>query len=92
MKGFTKATALSKVGKQVRLLVPWSGFPLGTRGVVVDAVQHGRRWLVEIAWNVPPPRPVFLKPGVQTLGMTQKLTDRFTKQQYEHYFLKEPEL
>jgi hypothetical protein len=69
---FRPEDAAAKVGRRVETLVPFSGVPQGTAGVVVRYDEAGSGFDVGIQWELPEHR-------------TKPLVDWFSKDEYEEF-------
>ena len=70
---FTEVDAQTKVGKQIRSLIPFSAVPQGTTGTVISADELAGGYDVVIEWDLP--KHPYGKP----------LRDWFTKDEYERF-------
>lgn len=71
-KYFSFKEATDKVGTWVSTLVEFSGVPVGTRGLVIEASDHENGCTVAIVWDMPRDRP---------------LMDWFSKDDYNRFLI-----
>jgi hypothetical protein len=71
---FTMEEAVGKVGTQVETLVPFSGVPTGTTGVIVRIDETGSGFDVGIQWELPE-------------RLAKPLVDWFSKEEYKEFLL-----